>query len=314
MVHTDNRYNKLSDYLKDRFGCRVFKVTLLAGFTCPNRDGTKGTGGCIYCEPKTLVPRDYREGTGIIEQLEAGIEKVRKRHKAEKFIAYFQVNTNTYADTDRLSGLYKEAARHPDVAALAISTRPDCVADEVLDLLAELKREKHLWLELALQSAHDTTLGVIKRGHTSGDFSRAVERAAKKGIDVCAHIILGLPGEGKSDILDTIRFIARQGVWGVKFHQMQVVRGTPLEGMYDEGFLRPVGLEEYTSLVVDCLELLPPGVVVHRLVGDTPKGYLVAPKWGKNKFEVTGMIEGLLRARGTRQGAQFINDNGGSHG
>jgi radical SAM protein (TIGR01212 family) len=302
----EKRYNTLSEYLKARFKERVYKVTLEAGFTCPNRDGTLGTGGCVFCVPASLLPGNYKEGMTITEQLSAGIERVRKRHGAGRFIAYFQVNTNTYGEVRDLERLYLEAARHPLVAALAVSTRPDCVGEEVAALLGRLKKVKPVWLELGLQSANDATLDVINRGHTARDFSRAVERAARAGIDVCAHLILGLPGEGKSDILDTIGFVSRQKVWGVKFHQLQILKGTPLEEVFNRGGIKPVALEEYVSLVVDCLELLAAGVVVHRLSGDVPNEYLVAPRWGANKFEVASKIEALLEARGTRQGARFV--------
>jgi radical SAM protein (TIGR01212 family) len=301
----EKRYNTLSDYLKRRFKEKVYKVSLNAGFTCPTRDGSKGNGGCIYCESATLVPKDYTPGMSITEQLAKGIENVRQRHKAKKFIAYFQVNTNTYADISRLKTLYTEALRHPKVLALAVSTRPDCVGDEVLDLLRRLKRKKHLWLDLGLQSANDETLKLINRGHTAGDFKGAVLRAARRGIDVCAHLIIGLPGEGRAEITDTIKFISNLPVCGVKFHQLQVVRGTPLERMYKRGEIKALNLEEYASVVVDCLELLPDEVVVHRLSGDTPGDLLVAPRWGVNKFVVTDRIERLLRQRHTCQGAKF---------
>ena len=303
----EKRYNTLSDYLKRRFGEKVFKVSLNAGFTCPTRDGTRGKGGCIYCEPATLVPKDYTPGTSITEQLEKGIENVRKRHKAKKFIAYFQVNTNTYADIARLKSLYTEALRHPKVLALAVSTRPDCVDDKVFELLREFKQLKHLWLELGLQTANDETLKLINRGHTAGDFKDAALRAAERGIDVCAHLIIGLPGEGREDVLRTIRFVSSLPVWGVKFHQLQVVRGTPLEEMYKRGGIKTLNLEDYASLVVDCLELLPDEVVVHRLSGDTPRELLVAPEWGVNKFVVTDRIERLLEERHTCQGAKCLH-------
>lgn len=301
----EKRYNTLSNYLKKRFGCRVYKVTLNAGFTCPNRDGTEGTGGCIYCEAATLLPKGYSPGMSVTEQLETGIERVISRHKAEKFIAYFQINTNTYADIGRLKKLYNEALGHPEVIALAVSTRPDCLGGEVLELLRELKQLKHLWLELGLQSANDATLGFIKRGHTVEDFKGAALRAAERGIDVCAHLIIGLPGEERTDVINTIKFIAGLPVWGVKFHQMQVVKGTPLERMYNNKEIKTLNLEDYASLVVDCLELLPEDVIVHRLSGGVPRGFLAAPLWGVNKFEVTDRIEGLLAERETRQGAKF---------
>ncbi|MEK6539149.1 MAG: TIGR01212 family radical SAM protein, partial [Deltaproteobacteria bacterium] len=171
------RYNSLSDFLKNKFGCKVFKVSLNAGLTCPNRDGTKGKGGCIYCEPETLIPSTYTIGMGIREQLNNGIEYIRKRHKAEKFITYFQINTNTYSSLPVLEKLYREGMDHPDVVGMAVSTRPDCVDDSILDLLKKLSKEKFLWLELGLQSSHNKTLKLINRCHTAEDFTDAVKRA-----------------------------------------------------------------------------------------------------------------------------------------
>lgn len=300
-------YSTLSGYLKARFGCKVFKVTINAGFTCPNRDGTKGYGGCVYCESSTLVPKDYKDYKGDIDigrQLATGIDKVRKRHGAEKFIAYFQINTNTHAPVDYLRKIYSDAL-HPDVVCLAVSTRPDCINDDVLGLLSELKEKRHLWLELGLQSANDATLDRINRGHTAAEFEDAVRRASSRGIDVCAHVIAGLPGEGREDILDTIRFLGNLPVWGVKFHQLQVIKGTPLEEMYDRGEVRVLGLEEYAGLVVECLEILPPEVIIHRLSGDAPKQYVIAPAWGANKFIIMERIERLLAEKKSCQGARF---------
>lgn len=299
-------YYSLSDYLKDRFKQKVYKITINAGLTCPNRDGTKGTGGCVYCEPSTLVPMDSVAGESVTGQIKRGVERVRARHGADKFIAYFQINTNTYAPVEYLRKIYEEAAGHPDVVCLAVSTRPDCLGEDVLDLLEELKLKKPLWLELGLQSASDSTLKLINRGHTAGEFTDAVLRAGGRGIDVCAHIIIGLPGEGRSEVLSTARFVAGLPVRGVKFHQLQVVKGTPLEQMYRKGELTPLGLEEYAGLVVECLEILPRGTVIHRLCGDTPGGLLIAPRWGANKFMVIGRIEKLLKAMRTYQGARSV--------
>ncbi len=356
-------YNTLSAYLKDSFGCKVFKVTVDGGFTCPNRDGTKGFGGCVYCEPSTLVPREYA-GADIRAQLEAGIEKVRRRHRAERFIAYFQVNTNTYAPKEVLEPMYRAAFDFPEVAGIAVSTRPDCVDDGVLDIFKRLMDEgKRVWIELGLQSANDETLRAVNRGHTVADFEDAVERAHGLGIDVCAHVIIGLPGEGRDEVLDTMRFLGHRKVWGVKFHQLQVIKGTALHRIYDRGVRahgkgegvpgRPAGdvgnndrlnlcppqvlapgggegvsactdcndgnndrqnlcppqvrvlsLDEYAGLVVESLEILPPEMVVHRLCGDVPSRYLVAPNWGANKFEIVEKITALMRERKTFQGAR----------
>lgn len=294
-------YNALSDHLKSRFGQKVFKVTINAGFTCPNRDGTKGYGGCVYCESSTLVPKDFNGDIDVKGQLLAGIERVRKRHKADKFIAYFQINTNTHAPIEYLEKIYAEAM-HPDVVGIAVSTRPDCVDERVLDIFDEIRKEKHLWLELGLQSSNDMTLERINRGHTSAEFEDAVRRAKTRGIDVCAHVILGLPGESMADMLETIRFISSLKVWGVKFHQLQVLKGTALEDMYQKGEVKVLGLEEYSDLVIKCLELLPPEVVIHRLSGDVPKRYLIAPEWGSNKFIIAERIVRLMEERNAWQG------------
>src|SRR3989304_919150 len=302
----DIRYNPISRYLKEKFGERVRKVTVNCGFTCPNRDGVKGVGGCTFCEPGTLIPKDYKEGLSVKEQIDGGGERLRKRRNVEKFIAYFQINTNTYDDAARREKLCREAMAHPRIIAVAISTRPDCVSDSVLTLLSGLKKEKHLWLEMGLQSSNEKTLEFINRGHTAADFKDAVERISKRGIDTCAHVIFGLPGEEKEDMLNTIRFISGMPVRGVKFHQMDVVKGAPLEGIYKNGGLRVLTLEEYAECVVESLELLPPSMVIHRLSGVTPKEFLIAPLWGLNKFLVKAEIEKLLEQRNTRQGAKYV--------
>ncbi|MBI1912078.1 MAG: TIGR01212 family radical SAM protein [Deltaproteobacteria bacterium] len=295
-------YNTLSDFLKEKFGCKVFKVTLNAGFTCPNRDGTKGVGGCIYCESSTLMPKEYSGDVDIKSQLAAGIEKVRKRHKAQKFIAYFQINTNTHAPAEYLEKLYRQAL-HPDVVGIAISTRPDCVDDSVLDLIERLKKERYVWLELGLQSANDSTLAYINRGHTAKDFEEAITKAKARGIDTCAHVIIGLPHEDRQSVFKTIKFLAELNVWGIKFHQLQVIKGTRLEELYNEGKVRLLELEEYANLMVECLEMLPKTTIIHRLSGDAPKQFIVAPKWGANKFIIMDKITEILKAKNTFQGA-----------
>lgn len=302
-------YKSLSEFLKSRYGCKVFKITINAGFTCPNRDGTKGVGGCVYCEPATILPKECVD-SDIKGQIASGMERVWLRHKAEKFIAYFQINTNTHATIDKLREIYSHALI-PEVAAIAISTRPDCVNDEVLGLLSELKEKKSLWLELGLQSSKDETLKLINRAHTSADFEDAVKRAGSLGIDVCAHLILGLPGESTEDMFDTMRFVSRLKVWGVKLHQLQVIKGTVLEGMYNRGEVNPLGLEEYAGLVVKCLELIPPDTIVHRLCGDVPERFLAAPRWGANKFMITDLVLKAFSEMATHQGAKFTGPKQG---
>jgi hypothetical protein len=294
-------YLGLADFLYGRFGERVFKVTLYAGFGCPNRDGRsveKTTGGCVYCEPEALMPKNFNPAATITEQLNWGIARLRKRHKVRKFIAYFQINTNTYKDIKELRRLYKEALAHPEVVGLAISTRPDSVGEDVIELIAELKSEgKYIWLELGLQSSNDETLKRINRGHTARDFSLAHERARRAGIDVCAHIIFGLPGEDKESMLETVGFLRDEQVWGVKFHQMLVIRNTRLEAIYNDGGLKLLSLEEYARIVVESLKILSPETVIHRLSGEVPEQFLVAPQWGANKFVIKDRIKELIRGR-----------------
>ncbi len=299
------RYYPLKDFLNEKFGCRVSKVSLNAGFTCPNRDGTKGTGGCSYCNSSTLIAPTYANGMGIKEQLERGIKYIRKRKKADKFIAYFQTYSNTYAPIHILERLYMDAIEHPDVVALAISTRPDCLDEKILDLLQRISRTKHLWLELGLQSSNNSTLESIKRGHTAADFVSAFELASQRGIPVCAHVILGLPGETRDDMLKTARLLAELNIWGVKLHPLHIHKGTELEDMYMRGEIRPLELEEYANLVIDFLEELLRETVVHRICGSTPKRFLVAPEWGADRFNPPALIRKLMEERDTYQGAKL---------
>ncbi len=304
-------YYPLSEYIKQKFGCRAYKVMLDSALECPNREGGADgeVAGCIYCDPEVLKPKVFTPGLTVKAQLELEIEKVRLRHNAGKFIAYFQLNTNTAAPVATLEKLYNDAVVHPDVVALAISTRPDYLGPEVIELLKRIKRRKHLWVELGLQSAKPETLELLKRGHTLEDFSSAATRAAGAGIEVCAHVILGLPGESDSDAFATMRFLSELDIWGVKFHQLQIISGTPLEAMYLDGAVTPPTLDEYVALVVRCLELLPPEVVIHRLSGDVPKKFLSVPQaggWELNKFIIIDKILARVRELKTRQGARLV--------
>jgi len=252
------------------------------------------------------MPKGQTGPSEVASQIDAGIELVRKRHNAEKFIAYFQINTNTHAPVDFLRSLYAEALR-PDIAGIAISTRPDCVSEDVIGLFSDLKKNTHLWVELGLQTANEKTLEAINRGHTAADFEDAAVRLGSRGIDVTAHVIVGLPGEDNSDSLYTMGFLSRLPVTGIKFHQLQVIKGTRLERMYLNGEVRLLSLDEYAATVADCLEVLSPETVIHRLSGDVPKNLLVAPKWDANKFIITERILGLLKDRKSCQGARFQN-------
>ncbi len=283
-------FRTLSVYLKEKYGEKVYKVALDAGFTCPNRDGTNGRSGCLYCNPDSLKPKDPVSVTDIQGQLIDGISRMRVRHTAKKFIAYFQSNTSTYAPLERLEKIFYAALTHEDVVGLAVSTRPDCLSEPVLDLLEKIAKTKNIWVELGLQTANDKTLKEMNRGHRAADFSDAIKRCSERGIDVCAHVILGLPGESEADMLRTMEFLRDLGLWGVKFHQLQIMRDTPLHELYKRGGIKTLGLEEYTWLVIRCLDVLPPEVVVHRLCADTPEAFLVAPLWGLNKFMILERI------------------------
>lgn len=298
------RYNSLSDFLKQKFGCKVFKVSIDAGFTCPNRDGAKGIGGCIYCSQSSLAPLKSANSADIKNQVISGIEYIKKRHGAEKFIAYFQMNSNTYVEIDILENLYKQAIIHPLVVGLAISTRPDCVDKNVISLLSKLSQKKFLWLELGLQSANDKTLKSINRCHTVEDFINAVNLARLKNIPVCAHAILGLPDETKHDILHTARFLADMDIWGIKLHHLHIHKQTKLEELYKQGKVKLLGLEEYANLVVDFLEYTNPKTIIHRLCGDTSKRFLVAPDWSVNKFIIIDRIHRIMEERNAYQGVK----------
>ena len=302
------RYFTLRRYFKERFNdTKVNKISLNPGYGCPNREGRDATGGgCIFCQPKTLIPRGYGEDWPIAKQLKAGLEKIGKRDKVGAFISHLQIDTNTYAPIEELRKLYTEATGDPSIVGLAVSTRPDCVPDSVMALLAEFAAKGEFWLELGLQSANNKTLERINRGHSAAQFSDAAIRADRHGIKVCAHIILGLPGETRDDMLDTVRFISKLPVWGVKFHQLQVTKDTALEEEFNAGGVALLTLAEYIELVVDSLELLPAEMVIHRVVGDTLDEFHIAPRWGPDKFRVIEMIKARLAEKDTRQGAKYI--------
>jgi radical SAM protein (TIGR01212 family) len=298
-------YRDLNSYLKERFGARVQKVTLDAGLTCPNRDGRTGVGGCLYCNARGSGTGAFGRGLGITKQLEEGMARLARRYGVSRFIAYFQSFSNTYAPVETLRALYHEALANPKVVGLSIGTRPDCLSPEILDLLADIARERLLWLELGLQSAHDKTLKLINRGHDAACFTRAVKAAADRHLEVLAHVILGLPGEGPREIAATARYLGGLPLQGVKIHLLYVVRGSALEGLYRSGSYRPLEEREYVSLVADFLELLPPHLVIHRLTGDPHPEELVAPAWCRDKSRVLMGIKEELARRGRRQGSAW---------
>jgi radical SAM protein (TIGR01212 family) len=299
-----SRYLDLNTTLREHFGCRVQKISLDAGLTCPNRDDTVGVGGCIYCNLKgsgTGLSHSY----SVSEQLERGKEKLIRRYKARKFIAYFQSFSNTYGPVDQLKHLYLEALAVEDVVGLAIGTRPDCVADDVLDMLADLNRRTYLWVEYGLQSMHDRTLGLINRGHDVATFVDAVERTRQRGLDICVHVILGLPGENKQDMLATARGLARLDIQGVKIHLLYVIQDTALADLYQHGNYNFLSREEYVDVVCEFLALLPPQLVIHRLTGDPHPNELLAPEWALEKQANLQIIRDTLESRDLWQGKYY---------
>ena len=261
----NKRFNSFNRVLRDGFDARVYKVGLRLDFTCPNRDGTVAVGGCTYCNNSSHTPANYRPRMSVTEQLEQGAAAIRRRHHAERFIAYFQSYTNTYDSPDRLEQLYREALAFPGVVGLAIATRPDCLADETLDLLARLARQTYLWLELGLESMRDRTLRWINRGHDLGQYIDAVERAQARGLRICTHLILGFPGESRDEMLETAAFFNRLNIDGVKLHNLHVLKNTVMEKYYLAGAVPLLSQDDYAALVVDFLERLNPEIVMHRL-------------------------------------------------
>lgn len=296
-----NRYRDLNTALRDHFGCRVQKINLDAGLTCPNRDGTVGVGGCIYCNVRgsgTGLSQHYT----ITQQLERGKQRLRRRYKAKKFIAYFQSFSNTYAPLEKLKRLYLEALAVEDVVGLAIGTRADCVNDSVLDMLTDFNGRTYLWIEYGLQSIHDRTLELINRGHDVATFVEAVERTRRRGLAICVHVILGLPGEDKADMLATARALGKLDVQGVKIHLLYVIQGTPLADLYLRGEYRCLSRDEYVDIVCEFLALLPPQVTIHRLTGDPHPEELLAPTWALDKQTNLQAIRDTLQIRDLWQG------------
>lgn len=296
------RYNTFSDELKRVFGCKVQRISVDAGFTCPNRDGTLDREGCIFCGGSGSGAYSIRPDLSVAAQVEDGKEIMRRKYRAERFIAYFQAYSNTYASVERLRALFGEALSVPGVVGIIAATRPDCLPDDVLDYLARLGEQTYLWLELGLQSIHDKSLAFINRRHDYACFVDALQRAGARKIRVCAHVILGLPGESREEMLAMAGALNLLGVDGVKLHLLHVMKGTRLAEMYGQGEVALLDRDGYAGLVCDFLELLDPAILIHRLTGDGGRDNLVAPLWSLNKFEVLNLIDAELERRDSRQG------------
>jgi len=302
LIHPELRFNSYGSYLRRRFGCRVSKVVVDGGFTCPNRDGTRGNDGCIFCDNRSFSPGGARETIPLEDQITAGIAYHRKRLGSEKFIVYFQKYSNTYGPVGKLRNLYYRALAHPDVIGISIGTRPDCLSVETIDLLEEIARERYVCLELGLQSIDDEILAGINRGHGVGEFRRAVESARGRGFQICTHLIHGFPGETREGFLKTAAFIASLPVDSLKIHQLHAVRGTRLAEMYGQGTFVPLTHGDYVAAICDFLEMIPPRITIQRLYGSAPLAIRVAPSWNlKNNAMWYSIVHELTR-RGTWQG------------
>ena len=284
-------YYSLNHHLKERFGQKVFKIDLDGGFTCPNRDGTLGERGCIFCS---------EGGSG-----DFSVKELPKKLTGHPFIAYFQAFTNTYAPVARLEKLYMAAISHPETVVLSIAPRPDCLSPEVIELLARLNEIKPVWVELGLQTMHEDTACFIRRGYALDVFTKTLDRLQNAGIETIVHTILGLPGESGEDILETHRFLARQPVQGIKLQLLHVLRGTDLDILYHRQPFHILTLEEYADLVIRCIEVLPPEMVIHRITGDGPKQLLTAPLWSGHKKQVLNTIHHTFKTRATWQGRLY---------
>lgn len=303
----NKRYNDFSTYFRSKFSERVQKVSVDAGFTCPNRDGTKARGGCTYCNNKTFKPTYTNLLNSVSKQVEDGVAFFSKKYESMKFIAYFQAYSNTYKSLEELKQLYEEALQHPKIIGLVISTRPDCIFPELLDYLEELQRKVYVMLEIGLESHVDKSLESVNRGHTFADSVWAIEETAKRGINNCAHLILGLPGENREDWLEQARMISKLPVNNLKLHQLQIHRKTVMEKQFAENpeYFHLFTVDEYVELVIDYLELLNPEIIVERFVTEAPEKLLVAPKWGLKNFEFVAKVEKRLAERETWQGRLY---------
>ena len=299
---TNKRYNQYSAHLKQKFGVKVYKVTLDAGFSCPNRDNTISTDGCIFCDDGGSFSQAHSNLLSVEEQLEVGIETLSTKFKAKKFMSYFQAYSNTYKPVNELEKIYKSALKHPDIVGISIGTRPDCVDREKLRLISGFKDDYYTWIEYGLQSIHDKTLKAINRGHDFDCFLKAYEMTKEAGINVCAHVILGLPGETKEDMLKTAEKLAELKVDGVKIHMLCALQGTKLSEMYEKGKISFMSEDEYLNTVCDFLEILPPETTIHRLAGNGLKKNLIAPLWLGKKWDALNKIDRELERRNSYQG------------
>lgn len=305
MRWNDKRYHTLNYELRKKFGCKVFKLSLDGGFTCPNRDGTIGNRGCLFCSEEGSGEFAAPKELDIKEQINDQIKFLAPKWKTGRYIAYFQNFTNTYGPIGKLQRIYNEALECEGIVGIAIATRPDCLTEEVLNLLEELNKKTYLWIELGLQTIHEDTAKLIRRGYDIYCFEKAVENLRKRGIDIVTHLIIGLPNESKEEILKSVKYIANKGIQGVKLHLMHILKGTDLYNYYKVNPFPLLEKDEYISIIADALELLPPEMVIHRVTGDGAKDLLVGPRWSLHKLAVISGIDRELKDRDSYQGKNY---------
>lgn len=305
----DKRYYSLNYFLREKFGEKIFKISLDAGFTCPNRDGRISKGGCIFCSERGSG--DFA-GTrkNIVEQFYEVKEIMNKKWKEGKYIGYFQAYTNTYAPADVLREKYNSILQLEDVVGIAIATRPDCLGDEVLEVLDEINKKTYLWVELGLQTIHEKTAKIINRGYDIDVYINAVKELKKRNIEVVTHVILGLPGETKEDMLKTVDFVANTGTQGIKLHLLHLMEGTRMVELYNRGELKFLDMDEYVNLVTESIQRLPENMVIHRLTGDSPRNLLIGPMWSLKKWEVLNAIDARLVEIDGWQGKKYFENTG----
>lgn len=297
----EKRYNSINYFLRQKFGEKVFKISLDAGFTCPNRDGKISTGGCIFCNESGSG--DFTgKSNNLINQFHEGVTLMTKKWKKGKYIAYFQAYTNTYAPIEELREKYYSILNLEGVCGIAIATRPDCLGVEVLELLNELKNKIYLWVELGFQTSKEETAKLLNRGYKNDVYLEAVENLNNLGINFVTHVIFGLPGETREDMIKTVEYVINTKPWGIKFHLLHLMRGTKLEELYNRGELNFLKQDEYIKLIVDSLEMIPENIIIHRLTGDSPRELLIGPTWSTKKWEILNSIDKTLEERDTWQG------------
>lgn len=301
---TDKRYNQFSAYLKNKYGAKVYKITIDAGFSCPNRDGHISTGGCIFCDEGGSFSQAHSNRLSVEEQVAIGAETLSKRFKAQKFMSYFQAYSNTYKPVHELEKIYSSSLCHKDIVGISIGTRPDCIDDEKLKLISSYKDDYYTWIEYGLQSVHDKTLKRINRGHDYDTFLRAYEKTKEYGINVCVHVIFGL-WETHEEIMQTAQTLAKLGIDGVKIHMLVALEGTKLAQMYNQGDITFMSEEEYLNTVCDFLEYLPQSTTIHRLAGNGLKKELIAPRWIGKKLDCLNKIDREFIRRNSYQGIKF---------